>query len=211
MNENNVKKKVFPFSIFPGILAIVLVVVSVFVAVSEPFLEMPVAELMFGKGEINKLKDTLEDAAEDLDERVEAALEEDADDIEDFEKNIGMPVEDFVEIVKNPSLNDVIHVIDVIEKNPGYEDMVDLSEGEEYMDMVPMLRWAIFGYAALVAIIMLLATIFRKFVITIIALVLALPFLIMIMNWIYPVAFLILGVVHILLAIREKKAKRVLN
>ncbi len=194
MYENTVSekaKKLSLISIIVGLLCVVIVIASIFSVIAGSMFKIPILTMAVGEAEIASTEAQLATAADEL-------LTADADKKAEFESITGIPAEKAAKELRSPSLNTLIK----------YSMIEEMDMTDDDIDMFEATRMVIIIYAAVIAFFALLGALLKCRPLTIIAMVISLPYFIFLAGVLLLVAFFALGISNVVLVTKAKKAAK---
>ena len=190
-NSNEKAKTLSLISIIAGLLCVVLVIASIFSVIAGSMFKIPILTMAVGEAEIASTEAQLATAADEL-------LTADADKKAEFESITGIPAEKAAKELRSPSLNTLIK----------YSMVEEMDMTDDDIDMFKVTRMVIIIYAAVIAFFALLGALLKCRPLTIIAMVISLPYFIFLAGVLFLVAFFALGIANVVLVTMAKKAAK---
>ncbi len=194
MYENTVSekaKKLSLISIIAGLLCVVLVIASIFSVIAGSVFKIPILTMAVGEAEIANTEVQLATAADEL-------LTADADEKAEFESITGIPAEKAAKELRSPSLNTLIK----------YSMIEEMDMTDDDIDMFKVTRMVIIIYAAVIAFFALLGALLKCRPLTIIAMVISLPYFVFLAGVLFLVVFFALSIANVVLVTKAKKAAK---
>ena len=178
--------KKISISLILGVVCVLITVIGIFSALNRSIFEIPFLSWTIGEQDeefLDEFKDIVDDASDE--------------EIDEFEDRTGVDFEVIEEFAESPSLNKVIYIIGLME-----EDDID----EESLMIIKTVRTVIIVYGIIIALLSLLGTVFKKKVFAIIALIISLPFYILVVGWFGLILFVAACIAFCVFLSKEKKA-----
>lgn len=194
MYENTVSEKAKTLSIISiivGLLCVVLVIASIFSVIAGSMFKIPILTMAVGEAEIASTEAQLATAADEL-------LTADADEKAEFKSITGISAEKAAKELRSPSLNTLIK----------YSMIEEMDMTDDDIDMFKVTRMVIIIYAAVIAFFALLGALLKCRPLTIIAMVISLPYFIFLAGVLFLVAFFALSIANVVLVTKAKKAAK---
>lgn len=178
-------------SIIVGLLCVVLVVASIFSVIAGSMFNIPILKMAVGEAEITNTETMLNDLANDI-------IQADTDKKAEFETITGISADKAAKELRSPSLNTLIK----------YSMVEELEVTADVVSLFKTVRLVIIVYAAVIAFFALLGALLKCRPLTIVAMVISLPYFIFLAGALFLIVFFALSIAHVVLVTKAKKAAR---
>lgn len=199
-------------SVIIGLICFAFVISGIFVSLNSNIFELPAIRLVLGLSEVD-----LEDYYDELDEYTDMIDDASDEDREEFYDITGIELDDFTEMITNPSISDLLSLSTLVDNIDA--DEVDTSNFNlNYFDVtedvkvgLAIVRAIIIAYGLFVALFSLLGALLKKIVFPILATVFSLGFFFALVSVIMGIVFIALSVIHAVLISQIKSTPVVPN
>lgn len=182
-------------SVIVGLVCVAITAISAYSAISRSFFDIPVFDMLLGEEEMDQTREEIDQYLEDIEDLSD-------EEIEAFEDETGVKYNRVMNLLENPSINNLIDVGGKLE---------DFGVDDEAIDLFKTIRTVLVVYGVVIAFFSLMGALFRKKALTILALIIAIPFYIFIVGWLMFALFAVASIVHVVLVSKEKKAAAAAN
>lgn len=176
-----------------GILCVAFSVFGIIKATNSPFRDIPLFDIVMDKDEIEEVDKELKEHAKSIESVTK-------DKIEKFEKNSGMDWDVIVNFFENPSVNDIIKLVDSIDEFRSNPDMIEM------INSLKIFRAVIIAYGVIIAVISLLGVLLKTRACAVVSIILSLAFYVAFVGIVYWILFTILNIAYIILFTQANKA-----
>jgi len=177
-------------SLIVGLVCVIITVISVFSVVNSSFFKIPVFDMVLGEEKMDEIRDSMDEYLEKLENVTD-------EEIEEFEEETGVSYKKVEKMVKTPSLNRLIDVGGKLE---------DFDIDSESVDLLETVRTVLIVYGVIIALFSLLGALCKKKALSIIGLIISIPFYIFFVGWLGFIVFTVASIAHVVLLSKEKKA-----
>lgn len=186
-----------------GVITALIIVVTMFTIPNTNFFDIPFFAVL-GRENIEEAKLQFEDSADLMEDELDKASDEE---IEDVEEQLGIKIDDFIEIMRSPSLNGIIKISNVLKEGIETDlfDASDIGVDDELLNLFSTIKAVIYVYAAIILLFIVLGIFTKKTVFPIIAIVISFLYFLCLAGIILYAVFIAAAAFEMVYLLKAKK------